>query len=307
MPYNFEYPIDDDTLFILLALRYAGELEIAGLDSVYDGLVNYDFTLLKPDNKRQNIADFACRALSWLENEFDVSIAERDGVLYFRKHNVQKLKEFLDEYFIEFRIYKSYYRTLDEHKRFFVKFIDDNFQDIVEYRKMFVYRFNADKQFKMVQYIGFLITNGVLECLGDNQYFLFNNDGDAYKKVIGLKFSANYDIDKFRYNRKDKGRFYILDGDTNVYLSETNSALDISGPDLLPLLRYCIANDIDYIDIEVYSKVRQLEGKNKKLLKPEQVRKYMYKLNEQLRDITQAKKDFVYSRNRSGVWVLDLS
>ena len=109
MSYNFEYPIDDDTLFILLALRYDGELEIAGLDSVYDGLVNYDFTLLKPDNKRQNISDFAGKAIAWVRDKFEVSIEENDDILYLREPNAQKLKNFLDEYFTEFRIYKNYY------------------------------------------------------------------------------------------------------------------------------------------------------------------------------------------------------
>ena len=47
MPYDFEYPIDDNTLFILLALRYQGFVELSGLDSIYDETVNYDYTLLR--------------------------------------------------------------------------------------------------------------------------------------------------------------------------------------------------------------------------------------------------------------------
>lgn len=307
MSYNFEYPIDDDTLFILLALRYDGELEIAGLDSVYDGLVNYDCTLLKQDSKKGNTLDFAGKAIAWVRDEFEVSIEETDDILYLREPNAQKLKNFLDEYFTEFRIYKNYYHTLDEHKEVFVKFIEYKFQNIVEYKKTFVYRITQDKQFKMVQYIGYLMSEGILEAAGEDKYFSFNNDGNLYRKVIGLKFSAGYDIANFFHRRKYKGRFYILDDDTNVYLTETNTALDIFGPDLLPLLRYCIDKDINNITIDIYSKVRQQVGKNKKILKPEQVRKYMYNLNEQLQDITNVKKNFVYSQNRNGVWKLDLS
>lgn len=44
MPEQPQYPIDDNTLFILLALRYQGKIEIDGLDSVYDDVVNYSYT-----------------------------------------------------------------------------------------------------------------------------------------------------------------------------------------------------------------------------------------------------------------------
>lgn len=305
MSYNFEYPIDDDTLFILLALRYDGELEIAGLDSVYDGLVNYDCTLLKQDSKKGNTLDFAGKAIAWVRDEFEVSIEETDDILYLREPNAQKLKNFLDEYFTEFRIYKNYYHTLDEHKDVFVKVIEDNFQDIVEWRKKFTFDITTNMQYKMIQYIGYLMHNKILATPDCEQHiFCFNNGMSGYKKVVGMKFCEGYDIEKFKRERKVRDIFYIFtDEDKDIYNISDNQPICIRHG-LKAILYKCIDEDLKYITRKTYWELQDAGAvKNAKgHLSEKRVKDYIESLNMDLR--ARFGRNFFVNEQRNGKWVL---
>lgn len=244
MPYNFEYPIDDNTLFILLALRYQGSIKRENINYAYDRFVNYDYTYLKHNNNRETVASIRQKGLDWITNEFDLVEADNNGgEPILRVENEEKLRDFLNEYFSDFRRYEDYYYSIDEHKKSLVKFIETNFagRKNEELGKKFTYKFTPDEQYKMIQYIGYLIHLKIFaEPIDEREMFTFNNGERGYAKAIRMRFADGYNIESFKRGRKNKDMFYILSNDKNVYNAQTNVALDIHDTDLLALLRECI-------------------------------------------------------------------
>lgn len=308
MPYDFEYPIDDNTLFILLALRYQSFVELSGLDSIYDETVNYDYTLLRKSSIMECAKDLGKRAIEWIEQNFDAEIVEEEGRQLLLVNNAEKLRSYLYDYFAEFRTYKNYYHTLEEHKSIFVEFIKNKFQDIVEWRKKFTYDFTPDTQYKMIQYIGYLMHHKILaEPDTGQEVFSFNNGERGYKKVIALKFVDGCNIKNFELGRKDRGIFYILSNDKNVYISSTDKKLDIPSVEGLALLRKCVEKDLLEITVDTYRNVREEVGKNKKQISDNRIKKYLAMLNKDIQNITGLnEKQFIYSPHRNGIWVVDL-
>ena len=305
MPYDFTYPIDDNTLFILLALRSQGEIKKYDIEFVYDNTVNYDYTYLKHDNNREDSISIMHKGLAWIEKQF--GLIEKDDGAVLSVENPEKLKAFLYYYFSKFRTYKNYYHSELKHKEKFVEFIENNFEDIVEWRKKFTYDFTPNVQYKMIQYIGYLIHNKILAMPDeDENVFMFNNGEQGYKKVVNMKFTNGYDIQKFKRGRKVRGMFYILSDDNNVYFTPTGVVLDITAVDSLALLRKCIAEDLYEITVDTFRKVRAKVGKNTKIISDERLGRYISMLNCNLQDITSLKKDFFSNEHHNGVWVVDL-
>ena len=304
MPYDFTYPIDDDTLFILLSLRYLNNINISVLPDIYKKRVNYDETFFKKDNNKLNIKEFTESVINWITKEFSVEWSNDKTKI--KGFNSDKLKNFLDTYFVKFRTYKNYYHSEAEHKDIFVKFISENYKDIISWEKSFLYRLTNDKQYKMVQYIGYLMHKGILD-IAHPQLFTFNNDIAGYEKVVNIKFVDGYDIKKFKRGRKDRGLFYIFTDDKKVYYDPTGRAIDITENDLLALLRECIEQDLTEITPDTFRYVRKRLAKNKKELTDSRIVRYFSRLNNHLKDITGFfEHNFIYSPHRNGKWIVDL-
>lgn len=306
MPYDFEYPIDDNTLFILLALRYQGSIKREDIHYFYDSSINYDYTYLKRNNNREGLLSIMQKGLEWINSEFrfidDIGKAE-EPILRIEKKS--KLEIFLYYYFLKFRTYEDYYHSIEEHKKVLVKFIEANFQDKKkeELGKKFTYKFTPDTQYKMIQYIGYLIHHGIFaEPYDEREMFAFNNGECGYKKVIRMRFADGCNIESFKRDKKVRGIFYIYtDGDTNVYYKEDNQPICIR-PGLKAILYKCIDEDLGYITRKTYfelqdaGKVRNSKGH----LSNKRIKDYIEALNTDLRSKFQ--RDFFGKTNRTGIW-----
>lgn len=302
-----QLPLDDNTLFILLALKYDKRIEIYGLNSVYDGLVNYDETLFKPDTRCVDIKKIAQSAIKWIRSEFNINCHNKDDIIILECDATQELDNFLNDYFSEFRTYENYYHTETEHKNCFIQYVERTFGDLVgEWNKKFTYKMTPDKQYKMIQYIGYLFHKGILQPRNDGRpTFHFNQDGDTSAKVVELKFSDEYNLEKFKLNRKDKGMFYIFENDKNVYFAKLKFIPDLKS--FGKLLHYCIENDTNEVTPELFRNIRKQAKKKYKQLSDERIGKYFARLNSNLQDFTGfTNKRFLYSPHKNGKWILDL-
>lgn len=309
MPYNFEYPIDDNTLFVLLTLRYQGCIKRENIDCAYDNKsVNYDYTYLKQNNNREDVTSISQKGLDWINNEFDLVEADNNGdETILRVENEEKLRDFLNEYFSEFRTYEDYYYSIDEHKKSLVKFIETNFagRKNEELGKKFTYKFTPDEQYKMIQYIGYLLHHNIFaEPIGEREMFTFNNGERGYAKAIRMRFADGYNIESFKRGQKKKGMFYIYtDGDTNVYYKEDNQPICIR-PGLKAILYKCINEDLKYITRKTYLELQDTGKVNnsKGHLSNKRIKDYFEDLNKDLRSKFQ--RDFLGKTNRTGIWKL---
>lgn len=312
MPYNFEYPIDDNTLFILLALRYQGCIKRENIYYAYDKSVNYDYTYIKHNNNREAVTSIREKGVDWINNEFGLVEANNNGgEPILRVEKEEKLRDFLNEYFSEFRTYEDYYYSIDEHKKTLVDFIETNFagRKNEELGKKFTYKFTPDEQYKMIQYIGYLIHLKIFaEPIDEREMFTFNNGEKGYKKAVRMRFADGYNIESFKRGRKNKGMFYIYtDGDTNIYYALTNAPIHLSSDDMHAVLWKCIAENLNEITIKFFRAVRKELGKNTREISDYRIGKYFPKCNENLQDITGLNdREFIYNPHRDGVWIVDL-
>lgn len=304
-------PLDDDTLFILLAMRYQGQIYIQGLDSVYDGRVNYDYTLIKPDRKRETPTEFSEKALNWIVSTFEVQDNVKTKDFTIRTFNNQKLKTFLDDYFKDFKTYQQFYMSEDAHKHvmfnFFEKCIE---QGISTGRKIFIDRIVDDKQFKIIQYIGFLIQTGILR----NVLFIFDNDGFTYKKAIDITFPTKEQINEFKEwgIRKARNDFYIWSNKPDVvyHLNNERNVRDLGIPARLCVVLYeIIDKNLTEITVELYREL--IEAGRIPVVHPNKsisdrtIGKYFNKLNNYLKDIAGI-SEAVTNKHRGSFWEINL-
>lgn len=307
MPYNFKYPIDDNTLFILLALHYQGCIKRENINYVYDRLVNYDYTYLKHNNNREAVTSIRQKGFAWITNEFGlVEADDKDGEPILQIKNKEKLELFLYYYFSEFRTYEDYYYSIDEHKKTLVDFIETNFagRKNEELGKKFTYKFTPDEQYKMIQYIGYLIHHNIFaEPIGEREMFTFNNGEKGYKKAVRMRFADGYDIEKFKRGRKERGIFYIFtDGDINVYCKNNNQPLDIRKA-LMAIMYKCIDENLTYITRQTYRDLQAAGKANKNdNLSEKRVKDYYDELNSALKNI--ADKIYFDGTSRKDKWIL---
>lgn len=303
-----QFPLDDNTLFILLALKYDKRIEIDGLNSIYDYFVNYDETYFKQDTRRADINKIGKMAIKWICTNFDLKSQDEDGIITLECDDTTLLDSFLSNYFSEFKTYENYYHSESEHKNCFIQYVESTFGDLVgEWNKKFTYKMTPDKQYKMIQYIGYLFHKSILQPRNDGRpTFHFNQDGDTPAKVVELKFSDEYNLEKFKLNRKDKGMFYIFENDKNVYCAGREVQLDLES--FVDLLHYCIENDINEVTPELFHNIRKQAKKKYRNLSDERVGKYFARLNSNLKDFTGFdNKKFLYCLHRNGQWILDLN
>lgn len=309
MPYDFKYPIDDNTLFILLALRYQGCIKRENIDCAYDNKsVNYDYTYLKHNNYREAVTSIREKGFDWITNEFGlVEADDKDGEPILQIKNKEKLEIFLYYYFLDFRIYKDYYYSIDEHKKSLVKFIETNFagRKNEELGKKFTYKFTPDEQYKMIQYIGYLIYHNIFaEPIGEREMFTFNNGELGYAKAIRMRFADGYNIESFKRERKDRDIFYIFtDGDTNVYCKNNHKPLDIR-KSLVAIMYKCIDENLTYITRQTYRDLQAAGKANKNdNLSEKRIKDYYDELNSALKNI--ADKIYFDGTSRKDKWILN--
>ena len=298
-----QYPIDDNTLFILLALRYQGKIEIDGLDSVYDKNINYDFTEIKQDKNRiRSMDEFADAGIDWIVKTFGVIKTPDGDKITLELEDAKKLEEYLDKYLDKFNPPEPYYMNESFHKKVFCEFIEKEFEDIVEHKKVFPYRFTQSRQYKMIEYIGYLMNQGILSTTYDKEIFTFDND-DTYTKVIKLKFADEYNIKKFinKGQKHQNGIFYTFDKDTKVYFIKDGEQKEVDiRKGLLQFLKKCIVEKLSSVNLKSY------EGFSKKQLDDDRVRRYYDELDSALQNIVgQPTHNFFDNKNRSGVWELN--
>lgn len=153
MPVQPKYPIDDNTLFILLALRYQGHIEMDGLHSVYDWNVNYDETVLNPEGKNLPVEEIAKRGINWICENFKIKPeVQTSNAISLKVNENSELIKYLDNYFNEFTQYKNYYYSEAKHKERFYNFIKNNFPVLLEFEdKYFTYKFLPKENIEKVR------------------------------------------------------------------------------------------------------------------------------------------------------------
>lgn len=198
-----QYPIDDNTLFILLALRYQGEIEIDGLGSVYDYEVNYDETVINPSGKNLSLEELGARGIKWICENFKVDFDDAEKNTYkFKVESKDELAEFLDEYLSKFPHNKTYYYSEEKHAKNLYNFIKEKESCVLEHKdKYFTYKLlpkDDIEKYKMIEYIGKLLNDEYL--ISDNETFRFNNENGVRKKAIYLAFKSKQDIVELFFN-----------------------------------------------------------------------------------------------------------
>lgn len=198
--------LDDNTLFILLALEYSDNNQMTikgGLQAVYTPNVNYHNTLIKTLSKSDNINEYAAAGLAWIEKTFDIITETNDEELTLQLRDKNKLKDYLQTYLKDFTIDRTFYFTEKQHRDLFYKFIQINagvdgnatIDDIINYEgKHFTYKILKDEEsqlkYKMFHYIGYLINKKTL-CAQPNSFECEYPDIDKkYKPSIRLKFTS---------------------------------------------------------------------------------------------------------------------
>jgi len=302
MPETPQLPIDDNTLFILLALDYQGRLEIDGLDSVYDSFVNYDMTRIKPNTSRMTVAEIANKGLEWVIDKFNIHSKKiEDNKIILSTVENEYLKIFLNQYLKKFNTHENYYHSEEMHKTQFCNFVKSDYECAKKFEKVFPYKISQNKQYKMIEYIGYLMRDGILSTNHYEPIFGFNNDGDYYRKVIQFKFTEEFNIDKFiKQGRKyQKGIFYTYETDANIYFKNMDDQQVVEiRKGLLTLVRKCIIENLDSITVKSFREVHQ--GKD---LSDNKIRGYYDELNSALKNVTgELSHEFIKNQSRSGLW-----
>lgn len=181
-------PLDDNTLFILLALRYKDTLDLKGSAlSVYDWNVNYNGTVLEHLSSGNSLDNFATTALTYLENEFGI-VADDNKVLMVE--DTSRITEFLDSYLNTFSLDNTLYVDEKKHKECLYNFIKEREPDVFKFQgKYFTYKLlpkNDIEKYNMIHYLGHLITNGTL--VANEETFGMYLEKGEWKKTICVQF-----------------------------------------------------------------------------------------------------------------------
>lgn len=210
-------PLDDNTLFILLALRYNDEgcVEIKGGDkTIYDWNVNYNDTLIEQISTGNDINDYANAGIKWIKDKFGVTVEPAESHLKLSLNDKTALENFLEEYLKDFPPDEDAYYDEERHKEYFYHFIkkhnpefNENFKENIG--KYFIYKLLPEsdvEKYKMVEYIGYLANKNIL--LADNITFecKFQEKGE-WKKSIRLRFKderLGFDFFKEFFNKEEK-------------------------------------------------------------------------------------------------------
>jgi len=214
MARNKEKVVDDNTLFLLMALKYQDKIEIEDLHSVYTNDTNYDETIIKPNREKLNLDNFAEKAIKWIDREFGLTYERPQNndcgeIIILSIDDKTKLDTFLKDYLSKFVDFDGYYDEEAKHKKLLYNFIKKEEPCVFEYNdKVFTYKLlkgeNRALKYKMLEYIFYLMEKKILSTEWDCDMFLFNTDEDGeLKKSIRLKFHE-YSAAQFFYEYFDK-------------------------------------------------------------------------------------------------------
>lgn len=324
MPAAAKYPIDDNTLFILLALRYQGEIKIMGWESLYDNNVNYDETIINPEISVLSTEEKGERLLKFIQKEFEIYPGELEGnTIILKAPDNSKVESYLKKYLSEFTQFKNYYYTEERHKNRLYHFIKEKFSEVLEFSdKYFTYKFLPDddkEKYKMIEYIGALINKGLLQT-GDDT-FTFNVKENALKKVIKLKSVDRIKIAKLFYSCateedrklfrkilgietiKKEGEYFTLFMGNKISLnSDIMNPMDID-PRYEKVFLFCLEYEQSTFSAEDYIAYHE-EKYNEKVL-ASTVKKYFPETNNKIK----AKLDFpfdIITNLRKNKWLIKL-
>ncbi len=324
---NRKFVIDDNSLFILLTLKYQGEIYIKGIQTVYDYETNYDDTVATPSYKNPfgslpDIQDFSKTAINWMTEHAGAVFLKFNDTFSLGVHDRDELENLLNDYLSEFTA-SEYYHSKEAHRRAFYEFIKTTKQDLLKFKgKYFTYCFTQGQQYKnkykMIEYIAYLMQEGFLEPYG-NIPFDFNNDGkEGLKKVIGIAFVENKALELFEdLLREDKQKIYTEQYTNNppllskgvfelrgniVGCTATGEELSLTGGygRYLKIVEHCLSKEITSISVDDYKK--KFYKKRLEEFKPRTARDYFGQINRLFKDKLKIDFDFLENSGRDGEW-----
>lgn len=316
MPETLQLPIDDNTLFILLALRSQGEIKIGGWDSIYDDYTNYDETIIDPECENLSSEEKAIVLSDFLNKEFDIIPGAQDNnKVILRASENSKLEQYLEKYLGEFTQYNNYYYPEETHRKRFYDFIKKKFPIVLEFEdKYFTYKLKPivdEEKYKMIEYIAILIQRGFL--CADSNTFRFNNEKGKRKKVIKLKSSSkekifelfkdfiekennNELIDQVKQTTPlcESANFILYTNKKNNVFCKSKNEFFTLRESSFTLLKYCIENEKDFIDVKEYTDKVNLNIEKK------HAKKHFPLLNKDLGEIK------VFKNKRGKGWYVNI-
>lgn len=185
-------PIDDNTLFILLALRQNGYIEIPSIISVYDWNVNYDDTQVIFDDTPKTLEEIGAAGVEFIVDNFGVVKEEQEQKVILSAPITTQISGFLSEYLKDFSHNSMFYYDEKKHCNRLYEFIKYEEPDVLNFEgKYFTYKLLPKKnreKFKMIEYLAHLIEKGYL--IADDKTFEFYTEQGIQRKSIRLKFES---------------------------------------------------------------------------------------------------------------------
>lgn len=258
-------PIDDNTLFILLALSKTGYIKISDITAIYDWNVNYENTAIITDSVSNDIQEIGNAGIDYVVDNYGVAKEENAGQIVLRVAHKEHITNFLAEYLKHFPHDTVFYYSEEKHRNRLYEFIKSEEPDVCKFEgKYFTYKFlpkNNREKYKMIEYLAVLIAKGFL--IADDYTFEFYTENGTKEKSIRLKFASKLKleelfIDKFNEEKRQEilkelrnqkpemeSKKWIIYKDYIVY-----KPLRITGKmtnRYKKLLKYCIRENLEQI------------------------------------------------------------
>ncbi len=322
-----EKVVDDNTLFLLMALKHQNSIKIKGINSVYTLPfdTNYDETIANPSSDLP-IEKIAENGIEWIIKTASATCNREQNEIFgeiitLSIEDKTDSSSFLDYYLNEFEQPSDYYFSEDEHRKLLYKFIKEQHPFVLEYKdKVFPYQLSTGEKrplkYKMLEYIFYLMHKRIVEIQNDCNTFLFNNDIDGKrKKSIRLNFTETSFRELFKKEieegKQDKlteqlanepinssGGIFKVYADYVQCSSPQKISTEIKG-DKKKLLEYCLKNSSEPMTIKKY---RKLFNTRKDKPNDKSIRKYFTYLNKDMRKFLKIEFDFLLNDGTSGEW-----
>ena len=296
--------IDDNTLFILLAVRYQGSFYIPNVRAFYDDDTNYKDTIATVVCNSSDIQDIVKWALKWMEKNAEVEVMRVGETVTITSKAPQKLKERLYDYLSEFTVSGDYFDK-NIHKKALYDFINTIESNISQFKGRFsTDSFSQNQQhrnrYKMVEYIAWLIQEEFLELYDDEPFgsvdgFSLNDGKEGLKKLIQIRFLENKADDLFVDYYEEAKRQHVLREleqrgfqespafklfkNRKVIYKGLSEKEDILDRRLYQLFEYCMKEDVASISLKDYR-----EKVNGEVMEDNSIRKLFSRLNKVLED-----------------------
>lgn len=213
--------IDDNTLFVLLALCQNNKVTIPNLITLYDYNTNYDYTVIKPNNKQIRHIDLANAGIDYITENFGVVKSENEKQIILHLENTEHLKEYLNKYLETFPHDKLIYYDETKHLDLLYSFIKNEAPEILEIDskqelafegKYFTYKYLPEKnkeKYKMIEFLALLVKRGFLQA--DNNTYEFWNEAGKPLKTIRVKFITKLKMQELflKYYQQEKQSIII--------------------------------------------------------------------------------------------------